>query len=49
MGARGVPQLEDNLKALELKHTEDDLKEIDAASKPEGGYPYSFIGARERW
>ncbi|HEY4119884.1 MAG TPA: aldo/keto reductase [Byssovorax sp.] len=49
MGARDVAQLQGNLKALEVKLTEADVKELDDASKPEWGYPYSFIGGREAW
>jgi aryl-alcohol dehydrogenase-like predicted oxidoreductase len=49
VGARNEKQLEDNLRALEVKLTADDLKELDAASKPKWDYPYEFIGMREAW
>jgi aryl-alcohol dehydrogenase-like predicted oxidoreductase len=49
VGARTVQQLDDNLKALDVKLSADDLKALDEASKPEWGYPYSFIGQREPW
>lgn len=49
MGARDVAQLEDNLKALDVKLTAEDVKELDDVSKPDWGYPYSFIGMREPW
>jgi aryl-alcohol dehydrogenase-like predicted oxidoreductase len=49
IGARTVGQLEDNLKAAELKLAQEDIKELDDASKPEWGYPYAFIGARGPW
>ncbi|HLM75160.1 MAG TPA: aldo/keto reductase [Polyangiaceae bacterium] len=49
IGARTVGQLEDNLKATELKLAQEDIKELDDASKPEWGYPYAFIGARGPW
>jgi aryl-alcohol dehydrogenase-like predicted oxidoreductase len=49
IGARTVAQLQDNLAALETKLTPEDVKELDEASKPDWGYPYSFIGMREPW
>ncbi len=49
VGARDVQQLDDNLKALEVKLTPEDLEALDDASKPDWGYPYAFIGAREPW
>lgn len=49
VGARTVAQLDENLKALDLKLDADDLKQLDAASKPYWGYPYDFIGGREPW
>jgi len=49
VGARSLTQLQENLKALEVKLTPEDRKELDAASKPAWGYPYEFIGGREAW
>jgi len=49
VGARTVQQLDDNLRSLEVKLHADDIKALDEASKPEWGYPYSFIGMREPW
>jgi aryl-alcohol dehydrogenase-like predicted oxidoreductase len=49
IGARTVAQLEENLKAAELKLAPEDIKELDDASKPDWGYPYAFIGARGPW
>jgi aryl-alcohol dehydrogenase-like predicted oxidoreductase len=49
VGARNVQQLKENLKALQVKLTAGDLRELDEVSKPAWGYPYSFIGAREAW
>jgi aryl-alcohol dehydrogenase-like predicted oxidoreductase len=49
VGARTVAQLEGNLKALDVKLTSDDVKELDQASKPDWDYPYAFIGMREAW
>jgi len=49
VGARTVAQLEDNLKALDVKLTAEDVKQLDDASKPAWGYPYDFIAMREPW
>lgn len=49
IGARTEAQLEENLAALELKLDDEDVRELDAASKVPMGYPYDFIGAREPW
>jgi aryl-alcohol dehydrogenase-like predicted oxidoreductase len=49
VGARTVAQLEDNLAALELRLEPADIELLDKASKPDWGYPYSFIAAREPW
>ncbi len=49
VGARSVAQLQDNLRALEVKLQPEDRKELDNASKPAWGYPYDFIAGREAW
>lgn len=49
VGARTIAQLQDNLKATEVKLTKEDMDDLDKASKPDWGYPYSFIGMREAW
>jgi aryl-alcohol dehydrogenase-like predicted oxidoreductase len=51
VGVRDVAQLDANLLALKVKLSPEDLKQLDQASQPEGGwgYPYSFIKAREPW
>jgi aryl-alcohol dehydrogenase-like predicted oxidoreductase len=49
VGARNLQQLKENLKALEVKLSADDLKQLDEVSKPNWGYPYNFIGSREPW
>jgi aryl-alcohol dehydrogenase-like predicted oxidoreductase len=49
VGARTVEQLEENRKALDVKLTAEDIEKLDAASKPDWGYPYAFIGGREPW
>lgn len=49
VGARTEQQLDDNLRALEVKLTAQDLDELDAASRPTWDYPYEFIGLREPW
>jgi aryl-alcohol dehydrogenase-like predicted oxidoreductase len=42
-GARSLAQLEDNLKAAELKLDDAQLKRLDEASALELGYPYEFM------
>jgi aryl-alcohol dehydrogenase-like predicted oxidoreductase len=49
VGARTVAQLDDNLRALEVKLTPEEVRSLDAVSRPDWGYPYSFIGMREPW
>jgi aryl-alcohol dehydrogenase-like predicted oxidoreductase len=49
VGARTLAQLEDNLAATQVKLSDAHLKTLDAVSEPSWGYPYDFIGARERW
>jgi aryl-alcohol dehydrogenase-like predicted oxidoreductase len=49
VGARTVAQLEENLQALTVKLSPEDLAGLDRASAPDWGYPQSFIGAREPW
>jgi len=49
VGARTVGQLQDNLKALDVKLGADDVKALDAASKPDWGYPQSFIERLQPW
>jgi aryl-alcohol dehydrogenase-like predicted oxidoreductase len=49
IGARNEAQLRDNLKALEVQLTPEDVVELDKSSEPAWGYPYSFIGGREPW
>jgi aryl-alcohol dehydrogenase-like predicted oxidoreductase len=43
VGARTVAQLDDNLRATEVKLTAEDMKELDDASAPDWAYPYNFI------
>jgi aryl-alcohol dehydrogenase-like predicted oxidoreductase len=49
-GARSVEQLDQCAAAAELKLSADEMKQLDAASAPELGYPYEFIGRiQARW
>ncbi len=49
-GARDVAQLDDNVAAVDLKLSVDQLKALDDASAFDVGYPYQFIGQiQERW
>ena len=49
IGARDVGQLEQNLAALEVKLSADDIARLDAVSEPAWGYPYDFIRVRQAW
>jgi len=49
VGARTVEQLDQNLLALSVKLSAEDLQALDAASRPDWGYPYAFIAQREPW
>jgi aryl-alcohol dehydrogenase-like predicted oxidoreductase len=49
VGARTVAQLDDNVKALDVRLSPEEVKELDDASKPKWEYPYDFIGQREAW
>ena len=44
-----LQQLQDNLRALQVKLTAQEVKELDEVSAPAWGYPYNFIGTREPW
>lgn len=49
-GARSVAQLDDNLKAADLKLSVDEVQKLDDASAYELGYPYKFIAnIQKRW
>jgi len=43
-GARSIEQLDENLKAVDVKLTAEDVKALDDASAFDIGYPYKFIG-----
>ena len=43
VGARTEAQLEDNLRALAVKLTSEDLKELDEASRPDWDYPWDVL------
>jgi aryl-alcohol dehydrogenase-like predicted oxidoreductase len=49
VGARTTQQLQENLRAVALRLSADDLKQLDEVSQPAWGYPYGFIGTREPW
>ena len=49
IGARDTRQLDDNLAAASLKLTAAQVEKLDKVSEPAWGYPYDFIGMRERW
>ena len=43
IGARTMEQLEDNLGALDLPLSEEEIKRVDEVSKLEKSYPYRFL------
>src|SRR5216684_4093084 len=43
LGARTEALLEDNLRALSVKLTSEDLKELDEASRPDWDYPWDVL------
>jgi aryl-alcohol dehydrogenase-like predicted oxidoreductase len=49
VGARTVEQLDDNLRAVDVRLSADEVKELDAASAPNWEYPYDFIGRQQPW
>ena len=49
-GARSVEQLDDNLKAADVKLAPEDVAKLDDASAVKLGYPYEMIGGiQKRW
>lgn len=49
-GARSLEQLDDNMKAAELRLSDDEMKRLDDASAYELGYPYVFMAnVQSRW
>src|SRR5579859_1755611 len=49
-GARSLEQLEDNVKAAELKLSAEEVQKLDDASAFDLGYPYKFIAnIQKRW
>jgi len=49
-GARSLEQLDDNLKAADVKLDAGDVQKLDEASKVDLGYPYDFIAnIQKRW
>lgn len=43
LGVRTIEQLQDNLGAVDLRLSEDELAKLDTASAPVDGYPYRFL------
>jgi diketogulonate reductase-like aldo/keto reductase len=48
VGARSLAQLEDDLGALDVELSDDELARLDAASAIEYGFPHDFIGRAGR-
>jgi aryl-alcohol dehydrogenase-like predicted oxidoreductase len=49
VGARTAAQLEENLSALDVHLSPEDLAGLDKVSVPDWGYPQGFIAMREPW
>jgi aryl-alcohol dehydrogenase-like predicted oxidoreductase len=49
VGVRSEAQLAENLSALDVELTSDELAELDQVSAPAWGHPYSFIARHEPW
>jgi aryl-alcohol dehydrogenase-like predicted oxidoreductase len=49
LGARTEQQLDDNLRARDVKLSPEDVKDLDEASKPNWEYPHDFIGRQQPW
>ena len=47
IGARNTEQLEDNLGALEVTLSQEQLAELDGVSKIELGFPHDFLGSEQ--
>jgi aryl-alcohol dehydrogenase-like predicted oxidoreductase len=49
-GARSIEQLDDNLKAADVKLSPEEVQKLDDASAFKAGYPYEFIAnIQKRW
>ncbi len=49
-GARSLDQLDDNIKAADIKLTPEQVEQLDKASDLELGYPYQFLkNVQSRW
>ncbi|MCS6901220.1 MAG: aldo/keto reductase [Myxococcales bacterium] len=44
LGARTVQQLDDNLRALDVRLSAEELASLEEVSRPDWAYPYNFIG-----
>lgn len=49
LGARSVAQLDDNLRAADVKLEAADMTDLDAISAPDWAYPYAMIGRSQSW
>ena len=49
MGARTVAQLDDNMRAADVKLEAEDVKALDEISNPDWAYPYSMISRSQPW
>jgi aryl-alcohol dehydrogenase-like predicted oxidoreductase len=49
IGARSLDQLNDNLAAVSVTLSPEQVRRLEQVSRPRFGYPYDFIGSREPW
>jgi aryl-alcohol dehydrogenase-like predicted oxidoreductase len=49
VGARTEAQLRENVAALEVKLTAEQVQRLEEVSRPDWGYPYDFIRRVQRW
>jgi aryl-alcohol dehydrogenase-like predicted oxidoreductase len=49
VGARTTQQLDDNLRAADVKLAAEDVKELDEISAPDWAYPYAMIRRMQPW
>lgn len=49
LGARTTEQLDDNLRATDVKLAPEDVKALDEISAPDWAYPYTMIARTQQW
>jgi aryl-alcohol dehydrogenase-like predicted oxidoreductase len=49
IGARSIKQFDDSFDASQIELSQEEVDALEAASRPDWGYPYDFIGERQPW